>query len=266
MQHTAYVTLTRKKGRVVAEKKKKKTGSSKDTSSDDSKKTDESKGHVIDVSRPGSAKPSATSRPVIVGSGKIMQDPMVKSSSSTDKGEDSDKKDDEAKITTGSGRTIQPLSDIIKPAETSEEPKKKEEDAADTKDDEKTEADEQSPTPDKTDDTPTEEASKAEDDKSGDSSSDDDEPKKDDDDDSGAESAIVDAVVDQAANKKNTTKQEAETTDEHIQSLIEQKKYFVTVGKARKRRFDAIVITLSILAIIATVVVVANEYEYINLW
>lgn len=218
--------------------------------------TEESKGQVIDVSRPGSAKPSATSRPVIVGSGKIMQDPMMKSSTSSD---GKDQTEGQPPLTS-SGKTIQPLSvndTKDKPTDTSDVDSQ-----ADEKNDTSAEVAESSSAAEATDDTPPD-VSKDSEDKNTDDTNKVDTEKADDVD---AESAIVDAVVDQATKKKNTTKQEAQTTDEHIQSLIDQKKYFVTVGKARKRRLDAVIISLSIIAIIVTVVVVANEYEFIHLW
>ncbi len=228
-----------------------------DTTKKADKKTDkspsESKGQVIDVSRPGSSKPSATSRPVIVGSGKILQDPMMKSSS-----ENKDSHEDaQVKATTVSGeKTIQPLSTTS---------------SDDSEVSDSSDSDDTAPASEK-EDQPTPEESVATNDSADEPDSTDSEAKPESStdpakaDEQSSESAIVDAVIDQTNSKKNTTKRETETTDDHIQTLIEEKKYFVTIGKARKKRLDTIVITMSILVIIATVVVVANQYEFISLW
>lgn len=219
------------------------TKKSDDTSAEKSpdKKQDEpeAKGHVIDVSRPGSSKPSATSRPVIVGSGKLMQDPMVKSAEAED---DADAAS--APSSTGKSKIIQPLSESGNDKEADEpeesEPAEAEKQAAEEGSDNPKEEDAEESAPEAA-------AEKT-------------------DTENKSETAIVDAVIDQATSKKNTTKQEVETTDDRIDTLIEEKKYFVSVGKTRKKRFNTIVISISIAAIIATVVVVANEYEFISLW
>ena len=225
-----------------------------DSKKDDKKstKSDDTKGQVIDVARPGTAKPSATSRPVIVGSGKIMQDPMVVSS---DNKESSDESADSSKAPAGSnGKTIQPLTDLNKDTDSDQEDSE-EEKAKDT------DVKPENPPADNTDDKPTEDSSPT--DASNNESS--EEPKSDKE--KSSENAIVDAVVYQASNKKkNTTGQETETNDERYKSLIEEKKYFVTIAKHRKQRNQAVVIAISIFAIIATVVVVANEYDFISLW
>ncbi len=175
----------------------------------------------MDVSKPGKTAPDTTGRPVIVGHKPLLQqDPMMNGAN----GNDADKSDvtaDEEKITVHTAKVIEPPKEEIK-AETKAETK---EESPPAPEPEKPET----PEPEKTEAEPS------------------DEPVSEG-------SAVVDAVAEQAgANKKKEGElsEEEKKKQEAIQKLIEEKKYFVPIKVAsRKRNARLSTIVLIILLIL----------------
>lgn len=197
--------------------------------------SEQKKVQVIDVSHPGKSAPSATSRPVIVGSGSYMKDPMVSQPAKKD-----DASDDNAspeKKTVGGGRVIAPLHDSV----TEDDSSAAEESATDATHDTAEDSAE------KNNEIDEEQAAK--------------QPA-----DTTSESAVVDAVLGQVDEKGNAVDQSAQTKDDHMQQIIREKKYFVNISKPRQSRLSIMLTILSIIVIIATIVVVANEYDVISLF
>lgn len=203
----------------------------------------DSKQVVNDVAHPGASVPSATSRPIIVGSGKIMQDPMVsESTDATDKKSQSDdKKGDSVPVSTGSTRTIQPLSDS------------------------KSSDDVTKPKPESPAETKTESASE---DKSDAASS---SPAKADSnaaapEAAAQESAVVDAVLSQTANKKAVDGTPNPQEQEHLSELIAQKTYFVPIGRgARQTHWINVLATVLSVAAIGMIIFLLFELQIIQL-
>ena len=199
--------------------------------------------HVVDVSHPGKSAPSATSRPVIVGSGSYMKDPMVSQPQVKDDA-GSDKASSSDKTATSGGKVIQPLSDTAdakRNEENSDEPEQQSDDA-------KSQAGET------TVDDPMESSAEAKSQAGSDTEVS----------AASSESAVVDAVLGQVDEKGNAV-DDSDQADDQIKQLIQEKKYFVSVSKPKQSYGSLIVTIVSIIVIVATIVVVADTYGVISL-
>jgi len=166
---------------------------------------------VFDVSKPGKSAPSATSRPVIVGHGSMLRDPMMQDDTKDDKEEE------DTPVTARSKIVIKPVdgndsddkSDKERP-ETQEKPEVSEKKIEPAE--EKTAAQ----TDDKPEVKPEEKPEEAK---------------------SADDEAAVNALAEQAVKKKKEeVSQEEIAKQEAYEKLIEDKKYFLPIGKATKRR------------------------------
>lgn len=201
--------------------------------------SEQKKVQVIDVSHPGKSAPSATSRPVIVGSGSYMKDPMV-SQPPVKKNDAGDDNDSPEKKTVGGGRVIAPLHDGASEDNSSAV----EESAIDAPHDAK--------------DTTQASAEKNSDINEG------KDVKKPGN--ATPESAVVDAVLGQVDEKGNTVDQSAQTNDDRMQQLIREKKYFVSISKPKQSHLSMVLTALSIIVIIVTIIAVANQYDVLSLF
>ncbi len=168
-----------------------------------------SKKTISDVEKPGTTPANATSRPVIVGHGPVMKDPMV----TTDKKDTNDQATDTpsaAKLRVEPKKVIKPLT----PEETAEEDATK--DPA---------PESEAPAKDTTGKPEPEKPKPAE-------------PAED----SSSESAVVDAVLDQANETKQSDIEDkaAAERQELVGKLVADKKYFVPLATAQHRRNNKI--------------------------
>ncbi len=217
---------------------------------------------TMDVSKPGKVAADASAKPIIVTHRPMVQDPMMKPETDVSDLESQKDNPKENKSTPTSGeKVIQPIdkdlkadpSEIDKAAAAAVAPKQKAK--TESKDEE---------TPDKETETsseavvekPAEEVSPA-DDKTDKSETNIEEtaPPKDEvkkpSSTSGA--AEVDAIVDQATAGKHKEKQEAEqeaAKQDHLQKLIDDKKYFVKTGQVARRRNNRIALTFLVLIVL----------------
>jgi hypothetical protein len=190
-----------------------------------------SKKPVFDVSKPGKSAPNASSRPIIVGH-KIMQDPMV---SSDNKEEDPEQKVDVR--VSSSGKSVAPPSSskaVIEPS--SEEKEKPDPVSGNEKKPEGANSEEQTDEKPETDSAETEGAGVEE------------SPAAEKED----SSAVVDAVVEQADSKKKKDEmsEQDKAKQEAINELIDQKKYFVKISPAGRRRWPKIAILTLLFAMV----------------
>lgn len=188
---------------------------------------------VMDVSKPGNATPDPTARPVIVGHGPMMKDPMVHEEIPTNDMDLENSKPDEIKQNSVSEpvheKVLQPTQDTTGSTEPVA-PDTKDAGAAD-----KTEEQAES------EDIATPGAPDA----------------QDMDDDDVSNGAVVDAVIGQATQKKrNGELSDAEKAEqEHIQQLIADKTYFVPIGQVSKRRNRRAVVILLVVLLLTLVAV-----------
>lgn len=157
--------------------------------------TDKPKKQITDIKKPGNTPAAATSRPIIVGHGSPLKDPMVTSDTP-------EPTKPEEKVMRTTGKTVQPLS----------EPKA--EAAKESTTDEKP-AEESAPTSDA----------------------------------AISDQAVVDAVVERAGDKKKDNKEAEELHKrlEHVEKLVDSKKYFVPIDVAAKKRTHRIELALTII-------------------
>lgn len=214
---------------------------SDDTAETESTASKQQKIQVVDVSHPGKSAPSATSRPVIVGSGSYMKDPMVSQPSAK---EDTDDAPSSDKSAVGGGKVIQPLGGTVD-AKSSEE---------DTEGPEQPNNDTNKQADEATADDSTESSAEANNQAGSDAQSS----------AGSSESAVVHAVLGQVDEKGNAV-DDPDQADDQIKQLIQEKKYFVSVSKPKQSYGSLIVTIVSIIVIIATIVVVAAAYDIISL-
>lgn len=198
---------------------------------------------VMDVSKPGNAAADPTARPVIVGHGPMMKDPMVTqevpaNDMGLDKPENETKQQDNLKEPTHE-KILQPTGDEVdEVAVTKTQP-------ADFRSEQSEEVATENP------ETPGAPEAQG----------------MDNDADDVSSGAIVDAVVGQASQKKrNGELSDAEKAEqEHIQQLIADKTYFVPIGQVSKRRNRrAVVILLVVLLLILVAVNFMLDAELID--
>lgn len=211
---------------------------------------DSGKKQVFDVSHPGTSAPSATSKPVITGSGAIMKDPMVQGSSS-DIGSDSD--DSKSEVSkTKKGRTLQPLHEDINSED--DDTTKAESVNVAVKAGDSTSAE----TDDKTADSSNDETQTA----VSSSDQDADEPE----DTAEPKNAIVDAVIDQTTGGNNSTKKiGSDEVDSSIQEHIQNKTYFVKISHASNSNALSVLVILTLLLVIAGIFYIADQRGIITL-
>ncbi len=151
-----------------------------------SKKSDK---QIMDVAKPGKSPADASARPIIVGHGPRVQDPMVNTPEADDP--DEPKTETASAITPTSKKVIAPIPETENiPDETIVQSADKPEEVPETTDTDI------------------------------------------------SDSAIVDAVVDQVGNKnkEDQSTDEDKKKQEAIDKLVLEKKYFVPIGRAHKKR------------------------------
>lgn len=224
---------------------------------------------TMDVSKPGNVPADASARPLIVSHRPMVQDPMMKS----DKGIselDSAEEVTEVKSSPTSGeKVIKPLdhsseteaSDLEQSAEVAAGSKAKAEDKEAPKPD--TEIDPK--------DSKTEKETGKEDTKTPEAE---DEPKPETESkktSNSSEAAEVDAVLEQGEASKQTEEQEADQAAqqeaakrEHLQKLIDNKKYFVKTGQVARRRNNRIAIAFVVLLLVVAGLYLAVDAKLIK--
>lgn len=199
--------------------------------------SDKSKKQVMDVSKPGKAAANASSRPVIVGHGPLVQDPMVTSDE-----DNKEPKETSEKLTSpaNSKRIIAPLSETEKESDTEEVSVPESTSEAETVG-ETEPAEEATP---ETDEAVVEETPEK--------------PVEPETADPSADSAVVDAVIDQVGDKKKDEieAEEERKRQESIDKLVAAKKYFVPIGKVHKKS-SRIWLTLTLLLLLVLLGLVA---------
>lgn len=219
---------------------------------------DKSSKKVFDVAKPGSAKPDATSRPLIINHRNMVQDPMVADKTATAPELESSKLDktaEKVKPIKNVGITIQPPEALQKTAES----ELKSADAV-AKDDGKSPADSERPV--------SAEQSQP------------NEPALSDEETQSAPPApeseeITEAPAEPSDQPEDSTNQKgakqdaakaAEQTlaeDAQLQQLIESKQYYVPIGEAKRKRRTGVVV-LVMLVLMAAGFVAAVDAEFID--
>jgi hypothetical protein len=200
------------------------------------------KKRIMDVARPGKTAASATARPIIVGHGPIIKDPMVQPSVDSEEAAATPKKD-YVNETVASKLVVQPPkanADIQKADDDKSSASAEPENANNVaKDQAATETD---PGPDEQ---PQAEASAIE---------------------AHEEEAIVDAVASQAVKDKKGEQQAKEETERLAaqQKLIDDKKYFLPISRATRRRNARAWIALLILLLMTGAVYVLLDAKIIQ--
>lgn len=184
---------------------------------------------VMDVSKPGKAVADASARPVIVGHKPQVQDPMV---TAEDTNPDVAEPEQSVASPSATKKVIAPLSD----QENASESEAAAEDSSL----------ESQPQPDEKSEPDADETS--------------------DGTQSDEEAAVVDAVADQVGAKK---KEDAKTEEDkkhfaEIEKLIAEKKYFVPIGKARRKRNRALLWVTVFLALIFVGLLLAIDAELLE--
>lgn len=158
---------------------------------------------VMDVTRPGKTAANPTSRPVIIGHGSVIKDPVVKQESNNGLEDQEPSHQQESRPIKAFGKTVQPLGTA------SSEPVAKTEESASETQTKTTDTNKAEPAAEKT----TQEAPQATEATSSE------------------DAAIVDAVAEQAgANKRQKEEDEAELKRrESLEKLIAEKKYFLSI-------------------------------------
>jgi hypothetical protein len=243
--------------------------------------TPSNKKQVMDVAKPGKTAPDATTRPLIVGHGGMLKDPMMSAGSEAATTDEPTAKDDKTspapKLHAG-GKVVQPIS--LKSANDTAEDESKGPEAADkdtTATDDSTEvatsANDEAQTDsddgvavDQKSETDAENSDKLSDDptESKDENSDTttepeaDDAKKSEDYNAQSDdedSAVINAVADQAVASKNQKKEDKELLErqQRVAKLIQDKTYFVPIkqaSKARKGRWlTGIIVALLVLLV-----------------
>lgn len=212
---------------------------------------DSGKKQVFDVSHPGTSAPSATSKPIITGSGAIMKDPMVQDNPADAQSDSGESTSEVSK--TKKGKTLQPLHDDI----TSES----DEDAPQEENVNVTVKSESSPAPEKDGEEDIDSAKPELEDATSAPEESTDEPE----DTAEPKNAIVDAVLDQNTGGKNSTKKVADDVDNSIQEHIQNKTYFVKISHASTSNTLSVLIILTLLLVIAGIFYVADQRGIITL-
>lgn len=182
---------------------------------------------IEDIAKPGNTPADATSRPVIIGRGPVMRDPMV-----NDENEPSQMEPEAEKP------PLPTTKKVIKPVESDESP-------AQTEDN----PDESEPSKGKpeSDTKPSDESSA-------------DKPAETDDEVS--DTAVVDAVLDQVDDKKEQTAEDkaAEERQNLVNKLVAEKKYFLPLAAAQHRRNNRImlIVLVALLPLIVGVVLAVD--------
>lgn len=196
----------------------------------------------MDVSKPGKTAANASSRPIIVGHGPQVQDPMVTSDEDNKEAEETS-----TKLTSpaNSKRIIAPLSETEKESDTTEASVPENLADAETMVDAEP-VEEATP---ETDESVVEEAPE--------------EPIEPEASEPSAESAVVDAVIDQVGDKKKDEieAEEERKRQESIDKLVAAKKYFVPIGKVHKKsnRIWLILTLLLLLVLLGLVAAIDAE-------
>lgn len=204
---------------------------------------------VFDVAKPGKRRPSATSKPVIVGHKNMIEDPMVRKGSIQITADNTDEeavdpaksKSEEAKLAPHEAKPIMPLAAADKSPEPSAEPVESTEPEA------------------KPQETTDQSVKPAESEESGEASE-------------AAEVQVSDSLPDQPetpaklADKEDKAAQEEKARTEAIQKLIESKQYVVHVGESsHRKRGKWLIISLLILVLLVVGVDLAVDAGYIDI-
>lgn len=228
------------------------------TSSDDKK--------TMDVAKPGNVAADASARPVIVTHRPMVKDPMVKSDDDVSELEPTEETAKDAKSAPTSGeKVIQPINkdiaadtnEIEKAAAAAIASKQKEPATLATKEPKKEEPQETAPNDVDTKSSATKESTDA------DQKTETNETNIT----SSSDAAVVDAIADQAGSNKHKEKQEAEqdaAIREHIQKLIDEKKYFVKTGQVARRRNNRIALVFLVLIVLAVGLYMAVDAKLID--
>jgi len=187
---------------------------------------------VFDVEKPGKSAPDTTSRPVIVGHGPMMEDPMVHKQETVDTYDTAAHRPSGSVGNVKQEMKIDQLADDKKTEPSTEKTSPVDEGTDVKKDDDSTDVD-------KTEVSETKQPKEAAESQP-----------------SSNESAVVDAVVDQAGAKKK----EQDVSDEelakraHIEKLIDEKTFFVKVGQVRRKRNTIRLLEVILLLLIVTII------------
>lgn len=264
---------------------------SKNSASQKSKPAANKQKQVFDVSHPGSSPPSATSRPVIVGSGSVMQDPMVNKKTTDIAENESSSTKVNVKTPSGSSRIVQPLAkDNTTEKDASSETVPDEASAKDTGTKSSPASDAESAIAaslpaakskgaDKSSVAPASNASDGEDNSV--NKADNTEKPSDDTeattqpsetetlkqpDSHSNDNAVVEAVLNQSGGEKTAEAKNNPPDEARLQKLIDDKTYFVTVGRhSRQRRVTLVLLFFVLLAATALALLAAHEYGYITI-
>lgn len=193
---------------------------------------------VMDVSKPGKSAPAATSRPVIIGHGPMVQDQTVR----------------------GDGLAVEPEGEKINVSRTQTKviapPEQGKEDTPIVSDS----APQSEEVPETASD---EQASATAEEKVDGAQSENTESTNTEETGAKDENAVVDAVIDQAQKDKNpaAVSEEDKKKQEEIDKLVESKKYFVSIGQdKRRRRSKSLLVSLLMLLLLAGGYIAADRF------
>ncbi|HSX43808.1 MAG TPA: hypothetical protein VLE69_00705 [Candidatus Saccharimonadales bacterium] len=240
-------------------------------------KTTKKDDKVMDVSKPGSSAPDASSRPVIVGHRTLLQDPMMKSAEpEADKEEKvivsttaptikppSESKSDKVEVVGDSPESAKiEKSDVKESAKETGEPKQDESKPLAVIESTEMEKDETKP---ETDDEPKETEEQATTEESKDEPKPDTEPEENSE-SSNSDEAATDVLAEQAAAKKTTDKEDKEAVarQEAVQKLVTDKTYNLPIGEAKRKRNMSLVVLLLLLIVAAALLYLAIDAEIIK--
>ncbi|GAC1391521.1 MAG: hypothetical protein NVSMB46_04350 [Candidatus Saccharimonadales bacterium] len=155
---------------------------------------------VFDVAKPGKSTPDVTSRPVIIGHGPILQDPMVNGTKTNV--EEDNQEDTAQKAKVIREKVLAPTDEATNNVQAAKSEDAKVQDTEDPKQAEKQSAE------------------------------------KYDSSVSDSNTAIVDAVLDQVPDKEQDLSVDNKANEQlkAIEKLIVEKKYYVPIGKVRRRK------------------------------
>ena len=207
---------------------------------------------VMDVARPGKSTPSSSSRPIIMGHGPIMKDPMM-SDKSVAVSDDSDPDAGEPITVKRSAKTIAPAATADeKPAKA-----KKTAEATITPPTDTTPPDLE-PSDASIPESPTEETQQPE--PAADQPAEDTQPETSEETPAEAsDEAAVGALADQVTDKQKESAEVLQKQQE-LEKLIEQKKFYVPIGQVTHRRHTlwAILCLLALLLAVSALVYAAD--------
>lgn len=191
---------------------------------------------VMDVSKPGKTPADASARPVIVGHKTLVQDPMVNADVNSEAATTEAEAEPAPPSPSTGKKVIAPLEDSTTSETTPETTP-----AAEITNEQKPEETEKPAAEEKLDEPPVES-------------------------EESTDSAVVDAVIDQVGNKKkeNELSEEDRKRQEHLDKLVEEKKYFVPIGKAHKGSSRLLLIFTLLLLVVFIGLVLAIDAEMLD--